>query len=79
MKKSITTIALILLIGFHFSVLGQNKLFVPTDFKVPNNMENELFRIRKMTINDAAKEYDAIMTSVEHLQRILPFFNWPMT
>jgi hypothetical protein len=41
--------------------------FVPTEFAVPGTLETDEFRLRMLTVNDVVKDYDAVMTSVEHL------------
>lgn len=41
---------------------------VPADFKVPEKLETDSFRLRMLTINDVVKDYDAVMTSVDHLK-----------
>lgn len=41
---------------------------VPEGFKVPNCLENENFRLRMLTVRDVVIDYDAVMTSVEHLR-----------
>lgn len=51
--------------------------FVPSEFKIPDNLETEEFRIRMLTVNDVVKDYDAVMTSVEHLRTIWPGGTWP--
>lgn len=52
--------------------------FVPSDFKVPEKLETEKFRLRMLTVNDVVKDYDAVMTSVEHLQGVFgPHSKWP--
>lgn len=56
---------------------GQNRPFVPADFQVPLVLENKHFRIRTLTINDVVKDYDAVMTSIDHLQKMYPTSNWP--
>ena len=56
---------------------SQNKSFVPKDFKVPDTLENEHFRIRMLSVNDVVKDYDAVMSSIEHLQKMFPTSNWP--
>ena len=38
-------------------------------FEVPTVLVNGKFRLRMLTINDLVKDYDAIMSSVEHLQK----------
>jgi hypothetical protein len=44
--------------------------FVPSEFKVPVLLENQYFRIRMLTVNDVVKDYDAVMTSIDHLQGV---------
>ena len=41
---------------------------VPEDFKVPLRLESESFRLRMLTVRDLVIDYDAVMTSVEHLR-----------
>ena len=53
------------------------KPFIPADFKVPNSLQNEHFRIRMLTVNDVEKDYDAVMTSIEHLNKMYPTSSWP--
>ncbi|MEL7359153.1 MAG: GNAT family N-acetyltransferase [Cyanobacteria bacterium J06560_6] len=51
---------------------------VPTNFVVPETLETEDFRLRMLTINDVVKDYDAVMSSVEHLQGVFgPHSSWP--
>ena len=42
--------------------------FVPMDFTMPEKLETDGFRLRMLTVDDVVKDYDAVMTSVEHLQ-----------
>lgn len=52
--------------------------FVPTDFLVPATLETDQFRLRMLTVNDVVKDYDAVMSSLEHLQRRRVFNDsWP--
>lgn len=51
--------------------------FVPPEFPVPATLENAEFRLRMLTVNDVVKDYDAVMTSVEHLKTIWPGSDWP--
>lgn len=51
--------------------------FVPPDFEVPGGLETAEFRLRMLTVNDVVKDYDAVMTSVDHLQSIWPGSGWP--
>jgi len=50
--------------------------FVPEEFMVPE-LETEEFRLRTLTIHDVVKDYDAVMTSVDHLKTIWPGSTWP--
>jgi hypothetical protein len=45
-----------------------NQALVPTDFVVPATLETASFRLRMLTVNDVVKDYDAVMTSVDHLR-----------
>jgi len=51
---------------------------IPPDFEVPLTLETVDFRLRMLTINDVVKDYDAVMTSREHLQGVFgPHSDWP--
>ena len=52
--------------------------FVPGDFQVPATLETKEFRLRVLTVNDVIKDYDAVMSSVEHLKNIWPGSGWPI-
>ena len=41
---------------------------VPDDFDVPEVLEHPRFRLRMLSVNDLVKDYDAVMSSVEHLR-----------
>jgi len=58
-------------------VCTQNNHFVPDDFAAPDTLENEHFRIRMLTVNDVVKDYDAVMSSIDHLKKMYPSSNWP--
>lgn len=52
--------------------------FVPADFEVPVIFENQYFRFRTLTVNDVVKDYDAVMSSREHLRGVFgPNNPWP--
>ena len=51
--------------------------FIPTDFKVPETLETEEFRLRMLTVRDVVMDYDAVMSSVDHLRTIWPGSGWP--
>ena len=44
------------------------KPLVPTDFSVPARLVTPQFTLRMLTIHDLVKDYDAVMSSVEHLR-----------
>ncbi len=51
--------------------------FVPKDFQVPATLETAEFRLRMLTIHDVVKDFDAVITSVDHLKIIWPGGKWP--
>src|SRR5580692_12054822 len=52
--------------------------FVPKDFEVPAGFETADFRVRMLAISDVVKDFDAVMTSVEGLQKVFsPSGRWP--
>lgn len=52
--------------------------FLPGDFVVPDRVVTERFRLRSITIHDAFKDYEAVMSSREHLwQRFGAAWGWP--
>ena len=44
--------------------------FVPPKFPVPQTLETTEFQLRMLSVNDVVKDYDAVMTSVEHCKTI---------
>jgi len=77
MKTRIILIVATFLFVMPQSICAQNKPFVPSDFKVPDTLQNEHFRIRMLTVNDVVKDYDAVMSSIEHLKAMYPTSSWP--
>lgn len=61
------------------SNLGSEPMpFLPPDFTVPAVVETERFRMRSITIHDAFKDYDAVMSSRDHLwSRFGAAWGWP--
>src|SRR5262245_59006432 len=51
--------------------------FVPPDFEVPQRLETPEFRLRMLTVNDVVKDYDAVMSSIDHCKTIWPGLGWP--
>ncbi len=41
---------------------------VADDFDVPTTLEHPRFRLRMLTVNDLVRDYDAVMSSVDHLR-----------
>ena len=48
--------------------MNELRPIVPEGFEVPAVLEHPRFRLRMLTVNDLIKDYDAVMTSVAHLQ-----------
>lgn len=44
--------------------------FVPREFAVPPTLETDEFRLRMLTVNDVVKDFDAVMTSIEHCKTV---------
>ena len=60
------------------TVMGQSSNpFVDSSFEVPRILETEEFRLRMLTVNDVVKDYDAVMSSVDHLSKVWPGSGWP--
>jgi hypothetical protein len=51
--------------------------FLPPEHPIPPGFEGRGFRARPITIHDAVKDYDAVMTSADHLRERFPLWNWP--
>lgn len=43
---------------------------VQDNFKVPEKLETDTFRLRMLTVNDVVKDYEAVMTSIDHLKGV---------
>lgn len=57
--------------------MSLNRL-VPAGFVVPLKLETADFRLRQLLITDIVKDYDAVMTSVDHLKGLMsPGSDWP--
>jgi len=51
--------------------------FVPDDFQIPAGLETAEFRLRMLTVNDVVKDFEAVVTSAEHLKEVFPDGTWP--
>lgn len=47
-----------------------NKPLVPDNFDLPMAFDTDRMHLRPLTINDAVKDYDAVMTSAERLKTV---------
>lgn len=45
-----------------------NVTFIPASFSIPADLETERIRLRMLTVNDVVKDYDAVVSSTDHLQ-----------
>lgn len=44
--------------------------FVPEDFEVPQNLDTDAYRLRMLTIHDVDKDFEAVMSSTDHLKKV---------
>ncbi len=56
-----------------------NSPIVPEGFAVPDRLETPRLRLRPLTIQDAVKDFDAVMTSESRLRNVYdPGGEWPL-
>ena len=49
---------------------AQSKIpFIPDDFEVPVTLETNEYRLRMLSINDVDMDYEAVMSSANHLSQ----------
>lgn len=61
-----------------YQEVSKHMAFLPRDFEVPAVVETARFKMRSITIHDAFKDYDAVMSSREHLwARFGEVWGWP--
>ncbi|MEM1145355.1 MAG: GNAT family N-acetyltransferase [Pseudomonadota bacterium] len=81
MRNLIATLLIVLLVPVLNSTSvahAQDAPWIPGDFTVPTQLENEHFRLRTLTVNDVIKDYDAVMSSRDHLKSVFgPNSDWP--
>lgn len=54
------------------------ELFAPESIIIPPGIVTKDFKIRILTVNDVVKDYDAVMSSIEHLKGVFgPDSSWP--
>ena len=57
---------------------AQSKIpFIPDDFEVPATLETNEYRLRMLSINDVDMDYEAVMSSANHLSQVWPDSDWP--
>lgn len=62
----------------HYPFGAHLKTFIPADFIVPMRLEHAQFILRPLLITDVVKDYDAVMTSIDHLQGVFGLdTQWP--
>lgn len=57
------------------------RLFVDNSFSIPQQLETDRMRLRMLKVTDVVKDFDAVMSSVEHLQSNKTFGpqqKWPI-
>lgn len=55
-------------------------LLIPDDFEIPEGLTTDRLRLRPLTIHDLESDYEAVMSSIDHLRRTQPFgpdHDWP--
>jgi len=56
------------------------KTLISADFNIPEGLEASRFRLRMLTVHDLIKDFDAVMTSSDHLREsfsVITGSNWP--
>ena len=53
------------------------KKFIRDDFIVPEKLETDKFRLRMLTVDDVEKDYEAVLSSCEHLRNPVDENSWP--
>ena len=54
------------------------KRLVLPNFQIPEVLKTDKFKLRMLKVTDVVKDYDAVMTSVGHIQGVFgPRFKWP--
>ncbi len=54
--------------------------FIPMAFDIPERLATQRLQLRPLTIHDLDADYDAVMSSIEHLRETMPFgpsHDWP--
>jgi hypothetical protein len=59
-------------------------LVLPDDFRIPEGPITDRCCLRVLTVDDTEKDYDAVISSIDHLRKTKPFgpryeYDWPST
>ncbi|MGI9284214.1 MAG: hypothetical protein ACR2P1_02400 [Pseudomonadales bacterium] len=73
----ITSTLLVFLLQLGVANTESKHPFDPKGFEVPATLKTKHFRLRMLTVNDVIKDYDAVMSSAEHIQGVWPDSSWP--
>lgn len=60
------------------SIPASGEVFVAADYVVPDVLETDRVRLRMLTVNDVVKDYDAVVSSTDHLQATFSSGSWPI-
>ena len=60
------------------AVPASGEPLVPADFDVPEVLETDRVRLRMLTVNDVVRDYDAVVSSTDHLQATFSSGSWPI-
>ena len=55
-----------------------NRSIVPKNFKVPEELRTKDFILRPLKVNDLIKDYEAVMSSIDHLRGRMDDSDWPV-
>lgn len=53
-------------------------MFLAAEFQVPDEVRTDRYRMRPLEVHDVVRDYDAVMSSIEHLQESFGVeYGWP--
>ena len=55
-----------------------NRSIVPKNFKVPKELKTKDFILRPLKVSDLIKDYEAVMSSIDHLKGRMDDSDWPV-
>jgi hypothetical protein len=70
-------LVVLLLTGINVVNAQSKTPFVSDDFEVPLLYETSEYRFRMLSVDDVDKDYDAVMSSANHLKDVWPDSGWP--